>query len=230
MVRKCAEHCGIDVAKEVAETRHLYAVGSILAHGYQNATVWGSGLLNGNTKKTKLRLHMQKLDVRAVRGPLTRDILRLNGQKCPEVYGDPAILMPMFYSPIFKEKKYPVSVIIHHTHNLDKSQIPAYANVIDILTTDYCHFINEVCQSELVISSTLHGIILAEAYGVPAVFLAGDNFDLFKYRDYYLGTGRNNVACTTSVNEALRVMPMDLPQMDEMRNRLLDAFPKDLWD
>ena len=89
----------------VERTRHLYAVGSILAHGYQNATVWGSGLLNGNTKKARLYLHMQKLDIRAVRGPLTREVLIRNGKKVPEVYGDPAIIMPDIYNPSSIRKK-----------------------------------------------------------------------------------------------------------------------------
>ena len=117
IVEKCADYWGVDTTHKVRGTRHIYAVGSILAHGYQNATVWGSGLLNGNTKKAKLSLHLQKLDVRAVRGPLTREVLIKNGQQCPEVYGDPAVLMPMFYQPAAVDKKYKVSVIIHHTHD-----------------------------------------------------------------------------------------------------------------
>lgn len=45
-----------------------------------------------------------------------------------------------------------------------------------------------------VYSSSLHGIILAEAYGVPAVmFRSYDKSVDFKYLDYYASTGRYDV-------------------------------------
>lgn len=230
IVEGCSRYFNIDLSKKCEATKHLYAVGSILTHGYQNATVWGSGLLNGDTKKTRACLRLQKLDIRAVRGPLTREVLMKNGHDCPEVYGDPAILMPMFYKPTSSEKRHSVSVIIHHTHNFDVEQIPKEANLINILTTDWVYFIDEICASELVISSTLHGIILAEAYGVPAILLVADSFDMFKYRDYYLSTGRNNIKCAKTIDEAIMLGPMELPQLDEMRDKLLEVFPKDLWE
>lgn len=34
---------GIQFDKEIEETRNLYAIGSILQMGYQDATIWGSG-------------------------------------------------------------------------------------------------------------------------------------------------------------------------------------------
>lgn len=221
---------GLSWDTDVGKTKHLYAVGSILAHGYQNATVWGSGLLNGNTKKARVCLHLQKLDVRAVRGPLTRDILLSNGQKCPEIYGDPAIILPEIYSPTSFEKKYEASVILHHTHGYDRSSIPNYCNNIEILTSDYKHFVDEICASNLIISSTLHGIILAESYGIPAILLADDGIDMFKYRDYYYGTGRPKIVVAQTVQEALSCDPLPVPDFTNQRCELEKAFPKDLWN
>ena len=40
------------------------------------------------------------------------------------------------------------------------------------------------------VSSSLHGIVIAEAYGVPAVLVASSTEPVFKYEDYYAGTGR----------------------------------------
>lgn len=221
---------GLSWDTDVGKTKHLYAVGSILAHGYQNATVWGSGLLNGNTKKARICLHLQKLDVRAVLEPLTRDVLLSNGQKCPEIYGDPAIILPKIYSTPTSKKKYEVSVILHHTHAYDSSSIPDYCNKIEILTSDYKHFVDEVCASKRIISSTLHGIILAESYGIPAILLADDSIDMFKYRDYYYGTGRTKIVTARTVQEALSRDPLPVPNFADQRCALEQAFPKDLWN
>lgn len=69
---------GLSLASPVPKTRHLYAVGSILFFGYQDATVWGSGLLEAPSfvrRLTRGRL-LRKLDIRCVRGPRTRAIMK----------------------------------------------------------------------------------------------------------------------------------------------------------
>lgn len=78
--------------------------------------------------------------------------------------------------------------------------------------------------------SSLHGIILAEAYGVPAVFLAGKDFGLFKYIDYYMGTGRDIMVYARSIEEALAITPMPLPELNDMQKALLNVFPRDMWE
>ena len=92
--------------------KHLFTVGSNIFGGeyignYQNATIWGSGILKEPSPRLSFlqRLSHRHLDIRAVRGPLTREVLLRFGHNCPEVYGDPAILMPMIYSPSDTTKK-----------------------------------------------------------------------------------------------------------------------------
>lgn len=211
--------------------RHLYAVGSILQAGYQNATVWGSGFIQDPLGSGLTRLlhssRLRKLDIRAVRGPLTRQALLALGHQCPEIYGDPAILMPRIYQPshIEKTRKY-VAV----QHYVDKSSCD---NTVDILTSDYRGFIDQLCSAERVISSSLHGIILAEAYGIPAVLYrpaeAECELPLFKYEDYYQGTGRNSFPIASTVDEALSLTPCELPDFTEQADALAAAFPRDLW-
>lgn len=168
----------IDQNITLKKTKHLLGIGSILSQGYQNATVWGSGLLCDNSKKAQLSLRIKKLDIRAVRGPLTRKALINAGQKCPEKYGDPAILMPLIYEPAKVIKRYDVSLILHHTHSL--STLTNHdIHQINVLTTNYKEFIDEILSSKLIISSSLHGIILAETYGVPAILLVNDTGNLF---------------------------------------------------
>ena len=73
-------------------------IGSILGFRCQNAVVWGSGILNTN-KKIRYRIKLSNLDIRAVRGPKTREQLVKLGKECPCVFGDPAVLLPYIYMP-----------------------------------------------------------------------------------------------------------------------------------
>lgn len=216
----------IECGKE-KKNKTLYAIGSILGFRCQDAVVWGSGLLSENSSYTQ-RARFSSLDIRAVRGPKTRKKLLKLGKKCPEVYGDPAILMPQIYMPGDSEKKYDVSVVLHYK---DKDMfIPDDVNKIDIITNDYEKFIDEIVQSKLIISSSLHGIILAEAYGVPAIYLNKDATSVsFKYEDWYNSTGRYDIVWANSFEQALKVKPMELPDLKNMQQRLLDSFPYDLW-
>ena len=75
----------------------------------------------------------------------------------------------------------------------------------------------------------MHGIILAEAYGVPAVFLQDRSQKLdIKYRDWYESTNRTFTFANT-VEEALS-MKIELPSnLDKLCNDVINAFPYDIW-
>lgn len=204
------------------KTKHLYAIGSIIDGGYQNATVWGSGLLRG--RKKYIWKNMRKLDIRAVRGPKTREMLIENGYTCPEIYGDPAILMPRIYKPEYIKQKNDHIVIHHYIYGNDDE------NAITPIVKDYRTFIDKIVQAKKIISSSLHGIILAEAYGVPAVLLDEGKLSLFKFEDYYHSTGRFDFPIAKTLEEAFEIEPAPLPDFSEMQEKLLEVFPKDLWD
>lgn len=223
IVENIARMRHVDIHRQIEKTKHLYAVGSIITAGCQDCTIWGSGLLN----TTHLaRLARRKLDIRAVRGPLTRLVLMEHGFFVPEVYGDPAILMPLIYNPTV-EKKYKVSVIPHMEEQ--KEYWNCNYHMINIRTDDYERIINDIKASELVISSSLHGIILAEAYGVPAILLKS-RFSQFKYMDYYYGTNRFEYPIADSIQEALEMTFPQVPDFAAMREALINAFPDDLWN
>ena len=222
VVKHVAEWKKVDIYKNLEKTKHLFAVGSIITAGCQDCTIWGSGLLN----TTRLsRLEHRKLDIRAVRGPLTRMVLMEHGFSVPEVYGDPAILMPLIYNPEV-EKKYKVS-IIPHMEDQGRFWTEEY-HMIDIRTDDYEYFVREIKASEIVFSSSLHGIILAETYGIPAVLLKPRASE-FKYMDYYLGTNRNNYPVADSIRQALKTEPVAVPDFSTMREALINSFPVDIW-
>ena len=214
---------GINTEKRISKTRHLYAVGSIITAGAQDCTVWGSGLLNTHIL---YRLKKRKIKFQAVRGPLSRVILIDQGFNVPEVYGDPAILMPLIYNPTIA-KLYTVSVITHMDEPIDLQNEPFHR--IKITNDNYKFFIDEIKASELILSSSLHGIIFAESYGVKAILLK-PAVDLFKYYDYYFSTGRYSFPIANNISEALQMQAPEIPDFSTMRNALIESFPKFLWD
>lgn len=212
------------------ETTNLMTVGSLIGMGNFDATIWGTGIHCFETAKAVM-MHSKYVhyDIRAVRGPITKEILRTAGYSVKDCFeGDPAVLMPFIYAQEKPVKKYNCS-IVHHLSS-KKDDIDKDLHTISISTTDYQQFISELQASQRVISSSLHGIILAESYGVPAIFLnSGMDNELLKYYDWYFSTGRMNVKIAHSIEEAMQMVPMPLPNISSMQRNLLSSFPYDLF-
>lgn len=232
--------CGyynLDTKQKVSKTKHLYAIGSILFFENQDATVWGTGCtyeLQKNFNNIIHQKYMRKLDVRAVRGPYTRNALLSLGIKCPSIYGDPAMLMPLIYFA-HRENNNKVLVITHLKDNAivakEQSSEIIYT---DMITDDWKHKVDLIASSKLVISSSLHGIILAESYGVPAILLKPNTENsLFKYEDYYLGTGRelSDIPITDTIEGAFKydVKNIKMPDIEKIQKNLISTFPRDIF-
>lgn len=214
---------GLSLSMRTEKTYHLYAVGSVLTAGMQDAVVWGSGVLNASITE---RLRHRQLDIRAVRGPLTRCVLRDYGYQVPEVYGDPAIFLSDIYHPDVMIKKARYGLILHK----DDQRQRAHADclMISIQTNDYRRFVQQLLSVEMIISSSLHGIILAETYGIPAVLWAPQK-DYLKYDDYYYSTGRLTYPVLNDWQELNTIQPPPLPDFTVMKAQLEKAFPYDLF-
>lgn len=126
------------------------------------------------------------------------------GYECPAIYGDPGVLLPLIYPKENISKKHKFCVLYHHATNKREMVCRENSVCIDMQTKDYKKVINAIIDSEVVISSSLHGIILAEAYGVSTVFLnKGMDNQLMKFYDWYYSTGRMNVKVAMSLEEAM---------------------------
>jgi pyruvyltransferase len=207
--------------------KKLLAIGSILYFATDGDLVWGSGI-NGKTL-FKEQYIFSHLDVRAVRGPKTRKFLMENFSiNCPEVYGDPALLFPYFF-PEFKKKKDPKYEYIIIPHYSEIIQFPKNDSETVVYPIDpWNEVIEKILDSKFVISSSLHGVILAEAYGIPARYLrVSENESLFKYEDYYEGTGRPYFRYAKTVEEAL-LMGGEPPFRCDLE-KLYTAFPFEYW-
>ena len=171
--------------KEIMKTlfffeKNLLAVGSIMALGNKKSIVWGSGFMNWNES-------FRGGKVLAVRGELTNDKLIAMGFRACNVFGDPALLLPLIVSPA-KNKVRDV-VIIPHWKEVEsfKKKYGERYNVLDIRTADIENFISELTSCRYVLSTSLHGIILSHAYGIPALWIKKGYIDTdgFKFHDYF---------------------------------------------
>lgn len=165
------------------------AIGSILGNAHSRTTVWGSGFIRDGEM-----VPQEPKAIHAVRGPLTRAALIGAGIDCPEVYGDPALLLPLFYDPE-TPKLYEIGIIPHYVDKsnpwiLAQSNLPG-VHIIDV-EGDTWEFIRTVKACRIILSSSLHGLICADAYGVPNAWIKLSNGVVggdFKFRDYRLSIG-----------------------------------------
>lgn len=232
IIKFLLEQKGIDMDAPVSKTKHFNCVGTNIHGSYQDATVWGSGIYPPQSKAESWcqKISGRKLDVRAVRGPLTKKVLEEYGHKCPEVFGDPAILMPLIYNPNLEQKKGKLIIPQFISEREFRKKHPN-ERMISMNTNDYQLVIDEIVSSDIIYTSSLHGIILAETYGVPAVFFRGlPKYKDFKYYDWYSSTGRSDVVLSDTYEEALKVTPPPIPDLNKLQQGLLDTFPYDLWE
>ena len=213
---------GVTLDDEVKTAQRLFGIGSILHYAHGGDVIWGSGI---NGKVASGDIPARQLDIRAVRGPKTAARLRDMGMSVPDVFGDPALLVPRLFKDRFVPTPNRDYVIVPNLHDLplvtDQTRL-----VSPLWGWNRC--IEEILSAKFVIASSLHGLILAEAFGVPARYLRlSETESTFKYDDYAQGTGRASLDPVRSVEEALGEGPH--PAINFDADALIAAFPFDLW-
>ena len=215
--------------------KYLMAIGSIMTYASKKALVWGCGIISRQDQ-------FQDAQFYAVRGPLSRKRIQDLGYSCPEVYGDPALLLPLYYKPAVQDEEYDLGIIPHYV-DFEKAQvlIPSSNNttVINLLTPNALQTTNELCACKAILSSSLHGLIVAHAYGIPAVWvrfsdkLSGDNV---KFEDYFRSVGitpYEGVLITEQLSESycktIIEQHVTLPKegvVSAIQESLIEAFPR----
>jgi pyruvyltransferase len=168
------------------EEDHLIMCGSIITEANKHTTVIGAGFAN----------HGESIDenikVKTVRGELSRSALNIKYAKIP--IGDPALLAPKFYSPDIFRITDRVGFIPHWS-DLERASLLNIHNDFHLINPlkPVDELIKDVLSCERVVSSSLHGLIIADAYKIPnAWFSFGTPIggDGFKFQDYYSTTER----------------------------------------
>ena len=180
------------------------AIGSVIGLASDNTIIWGSGFMDAGWEP-----YRKPRNILAVRGPLTRKRLVDLKIHCPKIYGDPALIMPELYYPNC-ERHFDLGIIPHWSNKKDKffdQNFNDNIKIIDIEQTSCEDFIRDVMSCKRIISSSLHGIIIADAYEIPAlrvhfskVLWGGD----FKFNDYYISIERE-ITPTYSVTESTTI-------------------------
>lgn len=209
----------------------LLTVGSLLQLAREGDVIWGSGINGGRPDF----VHAPRtLHVYATRGPISCDILRRRGHDVGRVtqFFDPVSLVGhLFADEIARMRRLAAEaprnfIVIPHFRDAEVMHrlYPQYSDRIRSPDTPFFEMVAQILSSDLVISSSLHGIVVADALGVPSVWhrpLMGE--DELKFIDYYLGTGRARIVKVDSLHDAFRVSPMALPSFDHAA--MLATFP-----
>ncbi len=223
VVRGMLKERAVEPGRRSSHSARLLSVGSILHFARTGDVVWGTGR-NGKIADSAHRFEM--LDVRAVRGPLTREFLEKRGIRVPAVYGDPGLLVARIFPDLVALRRTPKRPFLYVPNFNDLPRAEPSDAMLDP-RGPVMDCLKAIAESELVVGSSLHAVIVAEALGIPARLIRSCVEDEFKYADYYLGTGRASFKAASSLGEALRIGGERPPEIDVAR--LVDAFPLDLW-
>jgi hypothetical protein len=163
----------------------LVSVGSLLWMSNINIEFWGTGILSLNRNiSTPKKIH-------AVRGLFSQQKLFENNIDCPNIYGDPSVLLPIIYYPNQISKQYKLG-IIPHVCDYEYAK-KTFTNNDDILilnlrTNDIELIINQILSCEKTVSSSLHGIIASVVYNIPTRWVKFSNElrgDGIKFYDFF---------------------------------------------
>lgn len=207
--------------------RHFLAIGSILGQATTKSHVWGSGIIEKNQDVAPAIFY-------AVRGPVTRRRLTELQIPCPEIYGDPALLLPDFYTPPV-EKSYELGWIPHYTDQkyIEERELPEGHVMIDVNTINVEETTKAILSCRKVISSSLHGLIVAHAYGIPAIWIKiSDDLhgDDCKFQDYFESVGIKPYIplCLEQISDG-SVIFKNVPKSDQLPDpERIRAIRKDL--
>jgi pyruvyltransferase len=190
----------------------VVCVGSILGH---IVGPWFQGTILGAGKLFPEQTVPPEATILALRGPLS-------AKKVPGSFalGDPGLLADELVR--IETKRYDLCIIPHWSDKslVHDAQFTPYDRVVIDPTMHPLAIIRAIAESRKVVSSSLHGLIVADALAIPRRFEAGADFrnegGYFKIRDHNAAVGLPFVIGKLQEADANRVV--------DIKTELKDAF------
>jgi pyruvyltransferase len=207
-----------------SKERLVFLGGSVLQFIRKGDICWGAGLRDGEKPDARF----SRVDVAACRGRLTEERLLPYLSGNGPALGDPGILTAQLFPEWDSSRKHPVGFVPHFSDFEHFSSLNLPGPVIDPRQPAHI-VVPQITECQTIVASSLHGIIVAEAFSIPAVAIETGRLHpepSFKYEDYYSVTNRSfsplgNLPHAISVAETAAV-----PNHAIFCQQLLEAFPK----
>eukprot|EP00962_Isochrysis_galbana_P016642 scaffold4766_cov115-Isochrysis_galbana.AAC.13 len=225
-------------APDVSSSPKLVAVGSVMHFASPGDAIFGTGIRSRRDKLKRNARGNGKLRVYAVRGPLTQAELGKAGVRAPKLFGDPGLLAPRVVWPELRHNaSADVACVLPHGRDKPAKQeavqliavLGIRLRLLDTSTHPPRALVASLLQCSLLISGSLHGLVFADAYGVPAVWLRNDATEpAFKYEDYFASVRGGTAPSVKSIKAGLAQKPMPLVKpalLLSMSLALISAFP-----
>lgn len=199
--------------------------------------VWGTGFIRRSDDTNKF--YRKNMIFHAVRGDLTRKrIEKMLKKKIDIPTGDGGLLSSMLLEKK-PPQKYSLGIIPHF-----KEQDEEYFKVMQDqnknskiinLREDPIEVVKQIAMCETIISSSLHGLVVADSFGIPNKHvkvsdkLLGDGY---KFDDYYSAFGLSSSTFDSRSNEVLTINKIidDYNITTEMveikKKQLVESFPR----
>lgn len=185
-----------------------------------SGTIIGSGILNPS-----IPVNLNKATILALRGKMTRDHIDAP-KEIP--LGDPGLLAANLLSE--RQKKHYAAGIVPHFADKENSKVlrlieryPKTLHVIDI-QQDPINVLKEIDQCEVIFSTSLHGLVFADALGIPCTWIVLDDpflsSNAFKYLDYNSALDREQAPVLLTGEEKIEsfMMRANQPSTDILEN------------
>ena len=158
--------------------------------------IYGTGFISSNNFQNES--YVRNIKIKAIRGNVSLQRIKKNGIKTSEkvILADPGILAPILLNLTNKkdfnfQKEYDLCVIPHYVDSkniLIKTHIHINNSIIININSNPIKFIKSLLKCKNILSSGLHGLIIADSLGIPNMRMVVSNKIKggdYKYRDYY---------------------------------------------
>jgi pyruvyltransferase len=208
----------------------------LASKGQNRPTVWGSGFI----KKDTSTISAGDFNIIALRG--RSSLARVSAKTESNIsLGDPGLLADCLLSSM-PPKKYRLGVVPHYvdTESSIVKELAAQSGVkiIDVLDSPE-KVVQNIAACEAVVSSSLHGLIVADSVGTPNAHLKlSDKLTggLYKFEDYYsvfndssghLIIRSDDVAGKTAsaIEDDVKQLYRAPSSLDSVKQGLVESFP-----